>query len=162
MYVVGSLFAPVIFSVRFAILAPLGWLIPPVGRFVTDRLSSLVINHRYVRHAAIGVAGRAQEAGAFAVCWTAAFLWWTGFLPTSVVWCYALVSAVASGINAARTLAAHRYDNDHDELDRCSKSRRTGVNPRSIVLPYGAPGVSAAISSRCARPRLWYGSDGIQ
>ena len=35
--------------------------------------SSLVINHRYVRHAHIGVAGRAQEVGAFVVCWTAAF-----------------------------------------------------------------------------------------
>ena len=57
-----------------------------------------------------------QEAGAFVVCWTAATLWWTGALPGSALVCYALVSAVASGINAARTLAAHRYDNDHDEL----------------------------------------------
>ena len=152
-YVVGSLFAPIIFSVRFAIVAPLGWLIPPVGRFVTDRLSSLVINHRYVRHASIGVAGRAQEAGAFAVCWIAAFLWWKGILPTSAVWCYVLVSAVASGINAARTLAAHRYDNEHDELtmneqllDSCTISPSTlpgqltahaGNAARLLIAPVG-------------------------
>jgi len=115
-YVTGSLLAPVIFAVRFAILAPLGWLIPPAGRFVTERLSALVINHRYVRHAPIGLAGRAQEAGAFLVCWTAAILWWKGVVPTSALWCYVGVSAAASAINSARTLAAHRYDNDHDEL----------------------------------------------
>jgi fatty acid desaturase len=115
-YVIGSLLAPVIFAVRFAILAPLGWIIPPVRRFVDDHLSALVINHLYVRHADIGAAGRSQEFGAFAVCWTAAALWWNGVLPASAVWCYAIVSATASTINSARTLAAHRYDNDHDEL----------------------------------------------
>ena len=115
-YVIGSLFAPFIFAIRFGVIAPLGWIVPPVGRVVAERLSSLVINHRYVRRAAIGVAGRAQEIGAFAVCWTAAVLWWQGVLPATALWCYVLVSAVASGINAARTLAAHRYDNDHDEL----------------------------------------------
>ncbi|HUK35330.1 MAG TPA: fatty acid desaturase, partial [Vicinamibacterales bacterium] len=99
-----------------AILAPLGWTIPRMGRFVHDRCSALVINHLYVRHAPIDVAGRIQEAAAFVVCWTAAALWWNGVLPTSALWCYALVSGVASGVNSMRTLAAHRYDHDHDEL----------------------------------------------
>jgi fatty acid desaturase len=115
-YVIGSLFAPLIFAFRFAVVAPLGWLLPPVGRFVSEHFSSLVINHRYVRRVPLGVAGRAQEIAAFMVCWVAAVLWWRGALPTSAIWCYTLVSGVASGINAARTLAAHRYDNDHDEL----------------------------------------------
>ena len=115
-YVIGSLLAPLIFAFRFGILAPLGWLVPPLGRFVADRCSALVINHHYIRRTAIGVAVRVQEAAAFAVCWAAAVLWWTGHLPTAALSCYAVVSAVASGINSARTLAAHRYDNDHDEL----------------------------------------------
>ena len=143
-YVVGSLLAPIIFAVRFAILAPLGWLAPPTGRFVADRCSALVINHHYVRHAAIGAAGRAQEAGAFVVCWTAGALWWTGVLPGSAIVCYALVSAVASGINAARTLAAHRYDNDHDELsmneqllDSCT------ISPSMLPARLGALVVNA-------------------
>src|SRR3954463_1954059 len=68
-YVIGSLFAPVIFAFRFAVVAPLGWLLPPVGRFVTEHFSSLVINHRYVRRAPLGVAARAQEIAAFVVCW---------------------------------------------------------------------------------------------
>ena len=115
-YVVASLFAPVLFAFRFAVLAPLGWLIPPAGRFVAARCSALVINHEYIRQTPIDAAGRAEEAGACAVCWIAAALWWTGAAPASLFGCYAAVSAIASGINAARTLAAHRYDNDHDEL----------------------------------------------
>jgi len=115
-YVVGSLLAPLAFAVRFALLAPLGWMVPPFGRFVADRCSALVINHQYVRQARIDAAGRAEEAAAFAVCWGAAILWWNGVLPSSAFACYAGVSAAASGINAARTLAAHRYDNESGEL----------------------------------------------
>ncbi len=152
-YIVGSLFAPVIFATRFAVLAPLGWLIPPVNRVITDHLSALVINHRYVRHAAIDAGGRAQEAAAFAVCWTTAALWWTGWLPTAALACYALVSAAASAVNAARTLAAHRYDNDHDELsmneqllDSCTiapctwparMATRAATAARTLVAPVG-------------------------
>ncbi len=115
-YTLGSLLAPLAFAVRFALLAPLGWAIPPVGRFVTRHGSALVINHNYVRQVPIGIGGRTQEAATFAVCWLSGALWWTGVLPTSALLCYAGVSAAASGINAARTLAAHRYDNESEEL----------------------------------------------
>ena len=115
-YVIASLCAPAIFAVRFAILAPLGWLVPRFGRFVSERCSALVINHQYVRRAPIGAGGRAEEAGAFAVCWISALLWWKGVLLPAAFGCYAAVSAVASGINAWRTLAAHRYDNESEEL----------------------------------------------
>ena len=152
-YVVGSLFAPLLFAFRFAILAPLGWLVPAVRRFVDARLSALVINHRYIRQAPIDAAARAQEAGAFVVCWSAALLWWNGVLPASAVVCYVAVSALASGINAARTLAAHRYDNEADELsmneqllDSCTISPaslpdrvagRIAAAVRSLVAPVG-------------------------
>lgn len=115
-YVVASLGAPAIFAFRFAILAPLGWLVPRFGRFVSERCSALVINHQYIRRAPIDAGARAQEIGAFAVCWIAALLWWKGVLPSGAFGCYAAVSAVASGINAWRTLAAHRYDNEADAL----------------------------------------------
>jgi fatty acid desaturase len=115
-YVVASFFAPVILAVRFAILAPLGWLVPRFGRVVSERCSALVINHEYVRHAPIDAAARAEEAAAFAVCWVAALLWWKGALPSAAFGCYVAVGAGASGINAWRTLAAHRYDNEADEL----------------------------------------------
>src|SRR5580765_2792857 len=80
-YVIASLLAPAIFAFRFAILAPLGWLVPRFGRVVSERCSALVINHQYVRHAPIDAGARAEEIGAFAVCWISALLWWKGVLP---------------------------------------------------------------------------------
>ena len=56
--------------------------------------------------------------------------------------CYLAVSAVASGVNAARTLAAHRYDNEHDELsmneqllDSCTIAPSSLL--RTLVAPVG-------------------------
>ena len=140
-YVLGSLLAPLAFAVRFAILAPLGWAIPPLGRFVTSHCSSLVINHHYIRHTPIGAAGRAQEAAACALCWIAAALWWNGVLPTSALLCYAVVSAAASGVNAGRTLAAHRYNNESDELSMNEQLLDSCTIPenalRALIAPVG-------------------------
>jgi fatty acid desaturase len=152
-YVAGSVLAPIAFAFRFGILAPIGWVVPPLGRFVTDRCSSLVINHHYIRRAPIGAAGRTQEAAACIVCWSAAALWWNGALSSPALFCYAAVSAIASGINAARTLAAHRYDNESDELsmneqllDSCTISptsltsrlrTRIATGLRTMVAPVG-------------------------
>ncbi len=115
-YVAASLLAPALFIIRFAVLAPLSWAVPRVRRLVTDRYSALVINHRYVRHAAIDAGGRVQEIAACAACWGAAWLWWSGRLPAAALVCWAVAAAVVSGINAGRTLAAHRYDRDDGEL----------------------------------------------
>jgi fatty acid desaturase len=123
-YVVASLFAPLLFVLRFAVLAPLSWIVPPLGRFVREHVSALVINHRYVRQAPIPFAGRAQEAAACALCWAAAWLFWTGRLPLPVFFAWAGVSAIASGINAARTLAAHRYDHDEHAMAELSMNEQ--------------------------------------
>ncbi len=145
-YVIASLLAPIVFAFRFAVLAPIGWLVPSVRRAVDDHASALVINHRYVRHAPIGASGRAQEAAACVLCWTAAALWWTGRLPDSAIWCYAAVSAVASGINSARTLAAHRYDNTHDEL-----SMNEQLLDSCTIAPSTLPGRLAAHAATAFR-----------
>lgn len=123
-YVVASLFAPLLFVVRFAVLAPLSWIVPPLRRVVRAHASALVINHLYVRQTPIPVAGRVQEAAACVVCWTSAWLLWTGRLPLVVLAGWAGVSAVASGINAARTLAAHRYDHDEHAASELSMNEQ--------------------------------------
>ena len=148
-YVVASLFAPALVAVRFALLAPLSWAIPPLRRLVEQRYSALAINHRYVRRVAIGVSGRTQEAAACAVCWASAGLWWFGWLPVEVFVCWATVGAAVSGVNAARTLAAHRYDHDEGELsmtdqllDSCTiapgeRPSHVAAACRALVAPLG-------------------------
>lgn len=111
-FIVGSIAAPLFFATRFAIVAPIGWLAPPIRRLASERLSALVINHEYIRRAPIGASGRVQEAAACLVVWTALGLWWAGRVPGSLFLVWLVASAAAFGINALRTLAAHRYDND--------------------------------------------------
>jgi len=141
--VLASLAAPVALALRFGVLAPLSWLVPAWRRGVADHASSLVINHRYVRRAPIDTAGRVQEAAAFVVVWTAAALWWLGWIPGAAFGCWFAVSASASAVNALRTLAAHRYDYDAGEvsmtnqlLDSCTIAPAThavGEAARSIA-----------------------------
>jgi hypothetical protein len=115
-----------------------------------ERCSALCINHRYVRRVPLTFAARAQETAAFAVFWTAVGLWWSGRLPAAGFGCWFVVSAAVSGINAVRTLAAHRYDLDAGELsmteqllDSCTistgerlRARITDAG-RAIVAPVG-------------------------
>jgi fatty acid desaturase len=146
----ASLLAPAGLVLRFGVLAPLGWMVPWLRRPIAERWSALVINHRYVRRVPIGLAGRVQEAAAFGVVWTTVGLCWIGSLPLRAVWCWFIASAAISGINAIRTLAAHRYDRDSGELsmteqllDSCtiaaSAGRAVGLADagRALIAPVG-------------------------
>jgi fatty acid desaturase len=112
----ASLLAPVALALRFAILAPLSWAIPGLRRLVVERASALAINHRYVRRVPLESAALVQEAAACAWLWAAVGLWWIGLLPDAVFGCWFIATAAVSGINAVRTLAAHRYDHDSGTL----------------------------------------------
>ena len=148
--VLASLLAPMAFSIRFGILAPLSWAVPAFRKTTIERWSALVINHRYVRRAPIGQAGRAQEIATFLGLWTSVWLWWIGWLPTAAFGCWFVTSAAASVINAVRTLAAHRYDRDSGELsmteqllDSCTIAPAAGLfvlvadAGRALVAPVG-------------------------
>lgn len=134
-YAVASLALPLMLAVRFGLLAPLSWIVPPLRRVTLARVSALVINPQYVRHAPIGRAGLMQEAAAAAVVWTAIALWRADVLPAAAFGCWLAVTAVASAVNAVRTLAAHRYDHDADAaltmteqlLDSCTIATRATV-----------------------------------
>jgi fatty acid desaturase len=144
------LLTPVALAVRFGILAPLSWVMPPLRRLVWERCSALAINHRYIRRVPITFASLAQEAAAFAFLWTMVGLWWIGLLPAAAFVCWFIVSDVVSGINTVRTLAAHRYDRDSGELsmteqlmDSCtiaasgSPSARLADAIHAILAPVG-------------------------
>jgi fatty acid desaturase len=144
-YVIASLFAPLLFTLRFALLAPLSWILPPLRRLVRERGSALVINHLYVRQAPIPLAGRVQEAAACALCWTSAALLWTGRMPPAVLFLWAGLGAIASGVNAARTLAAHRYD--HDELASAELSMNEQLLDSCTIATRRRPPLTVRISS---------------
>jgi fatty acid desaturase len=146
-----SLLAPLVFAARFALLAPISWIVPPLRRVLRERASALVINTQYVRRAPIDSGGRLEEAAACALVWTTIWLWQSGRAPLALIVCWATATASASFVNAVRTFAAHRYDHDaSDELtmaeqliDSCTIEPRLRVLSivadagRAIVAPVG-------------------------
>lgn len=150
-FMAGSILAPIAFALRFAVLAPIGWLVPAFRRTVDERFSSLVINHAYIRRAPVGVAGRAQEAAACLFVWIAGALGMAGRLPRAALGCWLAAAAAAFALNAFRTLAAHRYDHDADALstaeqllDSCTIDALERPRSRALARALDALHVAAA------------------
>ena len=136
-YALGSALVPLLLILRFGLVAPLSWIIPPLRRLTVARMSALVINQAYVRRAPMGLSALVEEAASCVLVWAAIVLWWTGVVPLALIGCWVVVTSAASTINAVRTLAAHRYDHDTDSsaaltmvdqlLDSCTIAPRSGV-----------------------------------
>jgi fatty acid desaturase len=117
MFIVTSLLLPPALLVRSAVLVPLGALMPPVRRFVWERLSSLSINPAFRRRPPEGEFARMvfwQELGSSV--WalsllSASFAW--GWRPLLVA---LAVVAFAAVLNQLRTLVAHLWENEGDTM----------------------------------------------
>ncbi len=120
-FVVVVALVPIVLPVRWGVLGPLSYGLPRFRRAVVERASTLAINGDY-RRPRPGKRRdvwrwRLQEASAAILCWTAAWAWWSGWLPgAAVVQWYCVVSAVLA-INQIRTLAAHGYENEGDQVE---------------------------------------------
>ena len=106
---------PAFFVLRFMVLAPLSWVLPPLRRLVWGRFSSLTIDLTYVRAAPKPGDPKflwfAQEFMAFAYGWTAVALVWLHVLPLKALGVWYLVAVLIFLLNSLRTLAAHAYRN---------------------------------------------------
>jgi len=142
-FVLAALLAPVALIFRFAILAPLSMLIPPLRRLVVARFSGLQINPLFRRK---------SPEGEFARQWAwmegAASLWGivllamvaTGIIPLRS---FLIFLAVASGVmllNQVRTLVAHLWENDGDPMSVTEQYLDTvNVPPPGIWAELWAP-----------------------
>jgi fatty acid desaturase len=119
LFVAVSALAPLALLFRYAVLAPLSAIIPPLRTLVVERYSGLVINSDFRRRPVEGELRRnwiVQEiaASVWAIAFLAAAA--TGFLPLRS---FVIILAIAGGvimINQVRTLVAHLWDNDGDVL----------------------------------------------
>jgi fatty acid desaturase len=119
LFVVAAALAPIALLFRFALLAPLSMLIPPLRKLVVERYSGLQINPLFRRKRAEGELARQwrwQEAGAS--------IWAIGLIAMAVTGVISLQAmlvflAVTSGtmlLNQTRTLVAHLWENDGEPL----------------------------------------------
>jgi fatty acid desaturase len=109
---------PAFFVVRFMVLAPLGWLLPPLRRLIWKKASSLTIDLTYNREAKKDDPKGLylfQEFMAFAYGWTAMALVWQGVLPIKALAIWYAVAVLIFLFNSLRTLAAHAYRNPGEE-----------------------------------------------
>lgn len=114
-YVLLSFILPWLAVIRFLVLTPLGWLIPPLGLLIWARASSLTIDAAYYRPAnAIrnDTWWRLEEAGAFLFAATVATGFVTGAIPLEALWLWYAITTLIFILNSLRTLAAHAYRNE--------------------------------------------------
>ncbi len=142
-YVISSVFLPALIVLRYIILTPLGWLIPPIGQFLWQRASSLTIDLDYIRPPHTerdGKFWRLQEVCAFLYGWTAIALWYYGILPAKFFAVWYLVMALVLVLNSIRTLGAHAYRNPGEEQMSVAEQFLDSVDvPGSFLSALWAP-----------------------
>lgn len=137
-FVVISALAPVALLFRFAVLAPLSLVIPPLRTLVVERYSGLVINPVFRRRAQDGELRRnwiVQE--------TACSLWAVALLTMVATGAISLRAfliglAIASGtivLNQVRTLVAHLWENDGEAMTQTAQYLDSVNVPPPATLP---------------------------
>ena len=141
LFVAIALLAPVALLFRFAVLVPLGVVIPAVRRFTWQRLSSLSINPEFRRRAPEGAFAkrvRWQEAGASV--WAIALL----ASPLAFGWRPLLVAlailSLTALLNQLRTLVAHLWENEGEAMTVTAQFLDSvNVPPPGIAAEIWAP-----------------------
>ncbi|MBY6015147.1 fatty acid desaturase [Qipengyuania gaetbuli] len=117
LFVIIAILAPVALLIRFAVLVPLGAIIPAIRRLTWQRASALAINPDFRRRAPEGdLAPRVLllEAGGFVWSWLLiGSVFAFGWKPLLIA--LGVASAVAL-LNQLRTLVAHLWENEGEAM----------------------------------------------
>ncbi len=137
-FVLVSALAPIGLLIRFAVLAPLAAILPPVRTFMIERCSALAINPHYKRdHPTEAQRPLWITLEVLCSAWAIAFLGLTiaGVIPLQIfLTALALGSAVAV-LNQVRTLAAHHWENEGDEMTSTGQFLDSVNVPPPATLP---------------------------
>lgn len=141
LFILAALLAPVALLFRFAVLTPLGVIVPPLRQLIVQKYSALSINPAFRRRPPEGALKRQwfwQETGA--CLWALSLLASVAF----VGWRPLLISmAVLSGIavlNQFRTLVAHLWENDGAQMTVTGQYLDSvNVPPPALLAPLWAP-----------------------
>lgn len=141
LFVLIALLAPVALLFRFAVLVPLGAIIPPIRRLTWQRFSALAINPDFRRRPPEGeLRPRVmwQEFGGFLWSWAligSVFL--LGWRPLLIA--LAIVSVTAT-LNQLRTLVAHLWENEGEAMTVTAQFLDSvNVPPPGVVAEIWAP-----------------------
>ncbi|MCB9834313.1 MAG: fatty acid desaturase [Planctomycetes bacterium] len=118
-FVLEMLLVPPLLVIRYGLLTPLSWLLPPLRRLVIGKMSALAINPDYDR--ALPTGGEARRfvlLEALILAWivVVAIMLASHRWPLQALWVWYGITATVAIINQVRTLAAHVYSNDGGEI----------------------------------------------
>jgi fatty acid desaturase len=119
LFVVTASLAPLALLVRYAVLTPLSFLIPPLRKIVMERYSGLIINPLFRRKPPEGEFRRQwawQEGGAWAWSTLLIAAGVFGWVPLRALLIFGAIAAATLVLNQIRTLVAHLWENDGDVL----------------------------------------------
>ena len=119
LYLCQPFVIPALAVLRFAVLTPIAWISPGFRRFVHQRASSMVMDPSYVRPLPTRPElrfWRLQEAACFVFAVGAAVLIVRGRLPWTLPLQGYLTAVVVIMLNNVRTLGAHRFRHQGEEL----------------------------------------------
>ncbi len=117
LFVLIALLAPVALLLRFAVLVPLGALMPPVRRLVWERMSALSINPQFRRRPPEGeMKARVLWQEAAGSAWAIALLASTQVLGWRPLLIALAVLSLTAVLNQLRTLVAHLWENEGEPM----------------------------------------------
>ncbi|MFZ5718510.1 MAG: fatty acid desaturase family protein [Pseudomonadota bacterium] len=134
-----ALLAPVGVILRFGILAPLSFLVPPLRRFAVAKASGMVINPGFSREdfdRARTAPWLAQEIGAWLWSWAVLGLALAGEVPWRALLIAAAIFGVMTFVNQLRTAVAHYWENDGSVMAPLDQFRDSVNVPPPALLPF--------------------------
>lgn len=138
LFVLVAALAPVALLFRYAVLSPLSAVIPPLRKLVVERYSGLIINPEFRRKPPEGDLKRrwlACEIGAS--LWAIALLAMvaTDMIPLRAFLIFLAVMSGSVVLNQIRTLVAHLWENDGQEMSVTAQYLDSVNVPPPATLP---------------------------
>lgn len=137
-FVAVSALAPFGLLIRFAILTPIAALVPPFRRVVVERFSALSINPQFRREPPPASQARLWLClEALCSIWAIALVALTvvGYVSQTVFWTGIALGSAVAVVNQVRTLAAHHWENEGEEMTPTEQFLDTVNVPPPATLP---------------------------
>lgn len=142
-FLLVALLAPVGVILRFAVLAPLSFAIPPLRRLVVGKMTAMTINPAFTREdlgAARTPAWLAQEVACWLWSWLVIGLTAAHVLPLRAALTGVAVFALFAFVNQLRTAVAHAWENEGAPMSFIGQFRDSvNVPPPSPLATLWAP-----------------------
>ena len=136
-----SFFIPIALVARFIVLTPLGLIFPRFQRLLVVYGSSLTMNVKYRREPSPALRRKIRRDSliTFTIWVSAIAAASAGLIPWRVFLVWLAVDSLISFVNTLRTLGAHAYENEGEQMDRAGQLLDSIDTPGAFYTELWAP-----------------------